>query len=141
MVRTKIAVKTEGQKNMFALANIRSKSIRLHLSLEALRPFISARFHFHPFVCIHLSFGESRTPEALRGARPSQQPHPGLPPRKWQVVNVIKLLQVYVRESYRPAVTSDLCSSLWADLLFHLTPTVGDAGAFMHLLTFDDGDM
>ncbi len=118
------------KKNTFALANIslhlRSKSIRLHLSLEATRPFISTWFHFHPFVCIHLSLGESRTPEALRGARPSLQPHPG----KWQVVNVMKLLRVYVGESYRPVVMSNLCSSLWADLLYHLTPTGGDAEDF-----------
>lgn len=105
---------------------LRWKSIQLHLSLEATRPFISTWFHFHPFVCMHLSFGESRTPEALRGARPSLQLHP----RKWQVVNVMKLLQVYVGESYHPAVTSDLCSSLWADLLYHLTPTVCDAEDF-----------
>lgn len=104
MVRRKAAAMTERRKNTFALANIslhlRSKSIRLHLSLEAARPFISTRFHFHPFVCIRLSFGESRIPEAPWGARPSLQPLPGPPPRKWQVVNVTKLLQVYVGESY-----------------------------------------
>lgn len=107
MVRTKTAVKTGRNKknHMFALQTSICTYSKIKKHQASLQPRSCKTIHQHsvsvsPFVCIHLSFGESHTPKALWGSQPSLQPHPKLPLRKWPVVNVKKLLQVYVSESY-----------------------------------------